>query len=49
MLNEKEVENVIYSYLRPLMEQAVGGEAAGYQEIGEVLENLQAELLKISK
>ena len=31
------------------MEQAVGGEAAGYQEIGEVLENLQAELLKISK
>ena len=48
-LNEKEVENVIYSYLRPLMEQAVGGEAAGYQEIGEVLENLQAELLKISK
>ena len=49
VLNEKEVENVIYSYLRPLMEQAVGGEAAGYQEIGEVLENLQAELLKISK
>ena len=49
VMNEKEVENIIYAYLRPMIERAMTGEVASYQEIGKTLEQLQSNLLHLSK